>query len=257
MLPDPRFSWGDFADCEVPTLSVDRGNSTYDLLFSRGGLVERVRLPVSGDGLAEQLKAWCPERVVALSVVAGGLDSLRDLLAPSLLFEAGVDLSNPLEHSYADPSRLGVDRWVGAVAAQRDFGDACIVDCGTAVTVNAVSAAGDFLGGAIAPGAGTMARGLADHAPALPVANLRAKPGLPANSSNDAVDCGVILGFAGLVDRLAEGLLESVGLPHATRLVTGGHAELLLAHSRAEWLAVPELNHRGLRWLLSDHVSKS
>ncbi len=60
-----------------------------------------------------------------------------------------------------------------------------------------------------------------------------------------------------MVEGLLSKLLHAVALPQATCVCTGGDAGILVAHSDATWVAVPELNHRGLRCLLSDHLSRS
>lgn len=243
-------------------LTIDRGNSTLDLMLHDGDtLVARARFAaeeprVLGQFLGLVGRGHQPQAAVGLSVVPGALEPLRAELADRgvTLRLAGTDLRCPLPVAYLEPATLGVDRWVGALAAHRRFGSAIVVDCGTALTFNAVRADGTFLGGAIAPGAGTMRAGLTQRAPGLPAAVLEARPGLPAVTTQDAVDSGVVLAFCGAVERLTSELAAAARLPHATRVLTGGEAEIYLAHGRLRFQHVPDLVHEGLRWLSRSNV---
>ncbi len=232
-------------------LTVDRGNSTLDCLAHATG--HRCRFPAAGGDLAALrafLAAGAPTRCVAVSVVAGGLDALAAELAvrgvPLQL--AGRDLPCPLRIDYATPATLGADRWLGALAAHRRWGAAIVVDCGSATTVNLVEADGTFRGGAIAPGLPAFVAGLAAVTPALPAPRLDVVPSLPARSSQDAIDAGVLLGYAGLVEHLVADLLRSARTAPRV-LVTGGRAATLAAHTRLRAEVVPDLVHQGLALL--------
>lgn len=240
-------------------LTLDRGNSTLDAMLHDGArAVRRERLP-PGDpaALARFLANARPVAIVALTTVPGGLDGLGPI-APRLLV-AGHDLACPLPTRYSVPATLGVDRWVGALAAHERWGAALTIDCGTALTVNAVAEDGTFLGGVIAPGARALAAGLAAKAPALPAADPRRTSAwsLPATSSQDAVDAGVVLGFVGLVERLVSEVARAAGLDGAPRLLTGGEAGLVTKHATLRFEHVPDLVHQGLRclWLRSGSPS--
>jgi type III pantothenate kinase len=195
---------------------------------------------------------------VGLTVVEGGLDPARTVLTELgiPLAQVGADVQVPLRVVYKDPSTLGLDRLVGALAAQRRHGRGVVVDLGTAVTVSLVRD-GVFLGGAIAPGPVAMARGLAASAPALPRVDLAAAIRLPAESSADAVNAGVLVGFRGLVEGLVHAVAAAADLSDAPHLLTGGQAGLYLdlAPSGPEgglFEHVPDLVHQGLRWLASE-----
>ena len=232
-------------------LTIDRGNSTLDCLLHGGDEPWRHRFsPAEAHRLA-QLWPGPPDHAVGCSVVAGGLDVAGEVLADHglELAVAGRDLACPLQLDYAQPECLGVDRWVAALAAQREYGDAIVVDCGTAVTVDAVSAAGVFLGGAIAPGAAAMAVGLAACAPGLPAPELAEVVGGVPVTTPDAVRAGLVLGFCGAVDRLIDEIRQRAGMPCPQLLLTGGEAELYRSGGRCEALHEPDLVHRGLRWL--------
>lgn len=188
-----------------------------------------------------------PMRAVAVSVVPAALAAVRSALPSVELLVADVDLACPLSLAYTTTATLGADRWLGAFAAFRRFGAAITIDCGTATTVNLVDADGVFHGGAIAPGLAAFVAGLAAKAGALPAANLDAQPAMPARSTQECVDAGVLLGWAGLVERLVRDAVAHS--PDARLVVTGGNAERLrrLGVAALEGAAfVPELLHDGL-----------
>lgn len=235
-------------------LTVDRGNSTLDCLVHGAG--RRERFPVGGDlrgPLLDYLAAVRPSRCVAATVVPGGLDVLGELLHSRGigLRIAGRDLPCPLPLDYTTPATLGVDRWLGALAAHRRFGRAVVVDCGSATTVNLVEADGTFRGGPIAPGLRAFAAGLAAVTPALPAPRLDAAVVMPPRSSQDAVDAGVLVGYGGLVERLVAELLRGARGP-AQVVVTGGHAGHLLRNVRLRAVHLDDLVHQGLRLLAEE-----
>lgn len=243
----------------APVLTVDRGNTTLDCCLVADGGVRRARLAPTRAALVEFLDAGpSPVRAAGVTVVRYGLaDVAEELAARAIPFAtAGHDLACPLALDYAEPATLGADRWVAAVAARALYGDALIVDCGTAVTVDAVTQEGRFRGGAIAPGLTAMAVGLAHAAPALPRpplgadAHAAAPLAFPTECSTDAVTAGVHIGCAALVEGLVARLAAYVGLSQAPVVLTGGDADIVLRYATRSFESVPDLVHRGLRELL-------
>ncbi|MCK5945556.1 MAG: type III pantothenate kinase [Planctomycetes bacterium] len=191
-------------------------------------------------------------RALAVSVVPAALAAIRAALASlGVAVEvAGVDLPCPLALAYDTVDTLGADRWLGAFAAHRRHGSAITVDCGTATTINVVTADGAFRGGAIAPGLGAFVAGMAARTPALPAADLDAEVAVPAPSTQSCVDAGVLLGWAGLVERLVAEARAAA--PDATLVVTGGDAARLLPRTALRFEHRPELLHEGLRALAAE-----
>jgi pantothenate kinase type III len=254
------------APASTPLLTADRGNSTLDLCLWRDGVEPewRIRLPAGAprERIAERIAGSRIAACHAATVVVGGLEELAAAceelgLAPPVV--VGRDLPCPFEVLYADPSTLGHDRWLGCLGALQHLPadvEAVVltVDCGTAATVNLAERAADgklrFLGGAITAGAATLARGLAVAAPGLPQADLESAAPLPARSTPDAVSAGVQRGFVGAVDEIARACLAEFGLADdVPAFATGGHARLLLRHTRRRWIEAPQLVHEGLRAL--------
>jgi type III pantothenate kinase len=143
---------------------------------------------------------------------------------------AHLDL--PLAVLVDEPHRVGIDRLAGAAAAalvKDPARPAIVVDCGTATTVNLVSVAGEFLGGAILPGPALMARALAEGTSRLPeVAALDhgPPPALPGRSTQAAIAAGIGWGIRGAVERIvAEAQRPFAGA--AQVILTGGSAGLV------------------------------
>lgn len=235
----------------TPLLTLDRGNSTLDAMLHADSS-RRERL-APGASLPAFLGSERPRGAVCASVVPGGLDAVAEELGAlgiPVAF-AGTTLRCPLAIDYDTPHTLGVDRWLGALCAHRRYGASVVVDCGTALTVNLVETDGTFRGGAIAPGLRSMARGLAENAPALPLADPERATAVPPRSSAAAVSTGVLLAFCGAVERLVADTLAAARGP-CTVVLTGGHAADYLRRGRLRPVVVPDLVHQGLRILAEE-----
>src|SRR5688572_3917000 len=135
-------------------LTLDQGNSTLDCVLYQDAVLRHHSLPSANlEVLAAFLQDARPDLAAASTVIPGGLQAVEHFLAARgvHLHLAGRDLPCPLALSYQEPQTLGSDRWLGALAAHRRYGDCVVVDCGTALTINLVDGDGLFLGGAIAP----------------------------------------------------------------------------------------------------------
>lgn len=232
-------------------LTLDRGNSTLDAML-HGPVSRRRRLDPTAS-LRDFLGNERPTAAICASVVGGGLASavveLESLGIP--VAHAGLTLACPLPLDYETPHTLGVDRWLGALAAHRRYGRSIVVDCGTASTINLVDEDGTFRGGAIAPGLRSMARGLAAGAPALPPAGFDVAIEVPPRSSTAAVSTGVLLAFCGSIERLVAELRAAAAGP-CTVVLTGGHADDYVRWGRLRPVLVPDLVHQGLRILAEE-----
>jgi type III pantothenate kinase len=130
------------------------------------------------------------------------------------------------------PEEVGADRIVNAVAAYAKYGGPCIiVDFGTAITFDAVSARGEYLGGAIAPGLGISAEALFAHAARLSQVEIREPAGIIGKNTAANVQAGLFYGFIGLVDGIIERMMAALGT-EVKVVATGGQAHLLARGSR-------------------------
>ncbi len=123
-----------------------------------------------------------------------------------------------------NPREVGADRLVNAVAAyERVKGTCIVVDFGTAITYDAVSAAGEYLGGIISPGAEISIDALYERAAKLPKVELAAPRALIGKSTVDAIRSGIVFGFAGQVEGIVRRLRDELGSA-TTVIATGGLA---------------------------------
>jgi len=131
-----------------------------------------------------------------------------------------------------NPHEVGADRLVNAVAAFERFGTACVVvDFGTAITYDAVSAAGEYLGGIISPGAEISIDALYERAAKLPKVELAEPRSLIGKSTVDAIRSGIVFGFASQVDGIVRRLRGELG-DDTPVIATGGLAHALVPHVR-------------------------
>jgi type III pantothenate kinase len=147
-----------------------------------------------------------------------------------------------------NPHEVGADRLVNAVAAYERVRDACVVvDFGTAITYDAVSPAGEYLGGIITPGAEISIDALYDRAAKLPKVELAEPRSLIGKSTVDAIRSGIVFGFAGQVESIVKRLRDELGA--ATHVIaTGGLAGVLVPFIRETIDEVDEmLTLTGLR----------
>ena len=155
------------------------------------------------------------------------------VVGPSIRTGMPIRIDNPRE--------VGADRLVNAVAAYERVKDTCIVvDFGTAITYDAVSAAGEYLGGIISPGAEISIDALYDRAAKLPKVELAPPRALIGKSTVDAIRSGIVYGFAGQVDGIVHRLRGELG-ESTTVIATGGLAHALVPFVRETVDQVDEL----------------
>jgi len=164
--------------------------------------------------------------------------------APLLVLGPGVRTGIGIR--YDDPREVGPDRIANAVAASERYGAPCIVvDFGTSTNFDAVSAAGEFVGGVLAPGVEISMDALFARAAKLTKVDFVAPPTVIAKTTATALQSGLVYGFAGLVDGVVERMQAELG---AARVIgTGGLAELIAPHARTIERVDPFLTLEGLR----------
>ena len=190
-----------------------------------------------------------PEAIsaVAVSNVVPDLSrSLEDLGrqrfgGPPLVIGPGVRTG--IRIHYDDPSLVGADRIANAVAAQHLYGGPAIIcDFGTATTVDAIDAAGDYLGGAVAPGLMVSHDALVERAARLSHVDLAAPTAVLGHNPRASMQAGLMLGYAGLAEGLVTRMRREMdGDPKL--ILTGGLAPLMAGlipgvHVTDEWLTL-------------------
>lgn len=163
-----------------------------------------------------------------------------------LVVGAGAKTGMPIH--YDNPRALGADRLVAAVAAKERFGaPVIVVDFGTATTFNVVSRAGEFVGGAIAPGLYLSADALYRSTAQLPRIDLALPPRAIATNTVHAIQSGILLGYVGMIEGLVARMRAELGEPNARVVATGGMAQLLAPQTRVIDIVEPDLVLYGLR----------
>jgi type III pantothenate kinase len=150
---------------------------------------------------------------------------------------------------YENPREVGADRVVNAVAAYERWRCALIVvDFGTATTFDAISARGEYLGGAIAPGVGISMEALFRAASKLPRVEFARPPHVIGKNTVSSIQAGLVYGYVGLVDGICARMTEELG--GAPKVVaTGGLAALVAGISRTIVEVDEHLTLDGLRIL--------
>lgn len=239
-------------------LLVDIGNSRIKSAEWTEG---RIGPMVAGSADEDAADAWSkrprpatrPERVIVASV-AGRLVNerfgrlLEEWWGARAEFLLTGETSAGVTNGYMEPARLGVDRWAAMVGAYHLAGSACcVVDCGSAITVDALSAEGEHAGGIIVPGLGMMRQSLAQN-------TAGARTGVPAQAdattgfgrnTSGCIETGTLWAAAGAVLRSREIAVHRFG-PVVEAFITGGDADALLPLLGHGWRHEPALVLFGL-----------
>jgi type III pantothenate kinase len=247
-------------------LAIDIGNSNVVLgLFQDQTLINHWRLATDRTKTADELGLLItsllrlagiePTRVtdLILSSVVPALTPVFKNMAQSyfhhLPLMVSPELDTGLKISYHDPPELGSDRLVNAAAAYARYDTTLIiVDFGTATTFGAVTQAGEYLGGAIAPGLGIAADALFSRTAKLPWVELTRPKAVIGRDTVSSIQSGLIYGYAGLTDGIITRMQGE--LAHKPLVIaTGGLAPLIAPESRTIQEVRPFLTLEGLEFL--------
>jgi type III pantothenate kinase len=148
---------------------------------------------------------------------------------------------------YDDPKQVGADRIVDVAAAYKLFGGpAIVIDFGTATTFDALTSAGDYLGGAIAPGIGIASEALFQRAAKLPKVEFHRPPAAIGRNITQSLQSGLLLGYVGLVEGMIARFCAELGADTKV-IATGGLAEIIAKETPAITTVAPWLTLDGLR----------
>ncbi len=213
---------------------IDIGNSRFKSAVEKDGKLTALEtVPWRDEDLSERLdEVWAelePTQIVVCNVAGDRvLPSLQAWCERHLEIQPKEIKSaasfQTLRNSYREPEKLGTDRWAAMIGAMAQHSGAlCVIDSGTATTVDLIKADGEHRGGAILPGMYTMRQSLGKYTAALFAASGEIKP----FSSNTASGIAGGTGFAaaGAIDRLIDEAREAVG--DLTAVFTGGEASVV------------------------------
>lgn len=150
---------------------------------------------------------------------------------------------------YDNPKEVGADRLVNAVAGFEKYGGPCVVvDLGTTINFDIVSAKGEFLGGLIAPGIGMSISGLFGNTARLPMVDFREPEKLIGSNTVGSITSGLYYGFTSMIDGIVERIQEELG-PETHTVATGGQGQVLVNASRIVKIYDRDLTLDGLRMI--------
>ena len=245
-------------------LAIDVGNTqTQAGVYHGDELLHEWRISTERAATADELAAHHDQilrlrggslgdldEMVVASVVPPLSAAYRSLALKYLQREAllvGPGVRTGISLAIDNPRELGADRLVNAVAAFRRHGGPCIVvDFGTATTFDAISEAGEYLGGAIAPGIETSLDALTARAARLVKIDLVAPARAIGKSTAESMRSGVVFGTVAMVDGVVERMKDELG-PGTVVLATGGLASLVCPLSAQIDENQPLLTLEGLR----------
>ena len=253
-------------------LAIDIGNTNTVLGVFEGEKLERSwRIKTDARSTADELALTFRglltdheiDAVAACSTVPAALRELRAMLdgyypnLPTVLVVPGIRTGVSLQ--YENPKEVGADRIVNSLAAHHLVGaqPAIVVDFGTTTNFDVVNERGDFLGGALAPGIEISLDALAARAAQLRKVELVEPRGPIGKNTVEALQSGILYGFAGQVDGLVRRLSAVLApdSPEAVEVIaTGGLARLVIEHCETVTRHEPDLTLIGLRLIYERNV---
>jgi type III pantothenate kinase len=252
-------------------LAIDVGNTqTHIGAFEGSDLVEHWRFGTDAEATADELAIRVSNVLALRELTLDGIDgSIVSSVVPELTPEYARMASHYLEARYLsvvpgiktgiairmdNPHELGADRLVNAVAAFDRFGGPCaVVDFGTAITFDAISGQGEYLGGVIGPGVRISMEALTERAARLPKVDLTEPAGVIGKTTQASMQSGMIYGFAGAIDSIARRLVVELG-EDTSFIATGGGAEVIVPYCEMVDEVDDLLTLTGLRliWEMND-----
>ena len=230
-------------------LALDAGNTNVTVgVFEDGRLIDHRRLRTVREQTSDEwgillrnlftLASLDTARVdgVIIASVVPPLDaslaemSERYFRAEAVFVNHRTDTGMPICIDH--PQEVGADRLVNGVAAFHKYGGPCVVvDLGTAITFDAISRHGEYLGGVIAAGVGISVEALFNKTARLPFVDFKEPERLIGKNTVGSMQSGLYYGALGAIDGIIERLIDELG-PETRVIATGGQAGLMMRHSK-------------------------
>ena len=249
-------------------LAIDVGNTNTVLgMFEGEDLRANWRIKTDSRTTADEMILtfrgllagdWDIDGIALCSTVPAVLHEMRVMLeryfgdTPTVIVEPGTKTGVPVLTD--NPKEVGADRIVNTIAAHHQYGGPCIVvDFGTSTNLDVVSAKGEFLGGALAPGIEISIEALASRAAQLRKVELVRPRSVIGKNTVEALQSGALYGFAGQVDGLVDRIVDELGEVTAV-VATGGLAPIVVQESQTITHYDPDLTLIGLRLVFEKNV---
>jgi type III pantothenate kinase len=237
-------------------LLVDSGNTRLKwALLQDGGFVTGqalVNQQITRHELVETWNMLTPPEHLAIACVSSS-PSLELVLAVAVELWPAIKIVQiksevhafGVHNAYQQPEKLGVDRWLALVAVHNLYHKpACIVDCGTAITVDLIDADGKHQGGLISPGLTLMKKSLAAGTAALEFHETKYDVG-PANHTEAAIYSGTLAAAVGLIEHVLNRQSDPMSV-----ILTGGDADIIARQLAIKPIVDPDLVMSGLAIVL-------
>ena len=230
-------------------IATQRERTADELALLFGGFLEHAGLSFSRQITGVALASVVPDQTLALREMVRNYFHFQPVVVePGIKTGISIQTENPKE--------VGADRIVNALAVFAKYGGPCVViDFGTAITYDAVSERGEYLGGAIAPGVQVSAAGLSRVADRLPRVEVVAPRSVIGKNTVEALQSGLLLGTASEVDGMVERMQKELG-GHATVVATGGLADVIVALCQTVDHHEPWLTLEGLRLIFERNTAR-
>ena len=253
---------------DINLLVLNLGNSRLAIgTFAAGelGQVKRIPHTLRKDWMTAIAESWARVQgsdgaaVVAASVNPALNEALEHAVEQSIdrrIIWIGKEIDVPINVLTDHPDQTGIDRVLNIAAAYEQMGGACaVVDAGTAITVDLCNEAGEFLGGAIAPGAKMMLDALHEKTAKLPSVDLSTPHGAFGRDTEQAMLQGVYHGIRGMVKELVENYATALG-QWPELIATGGDAHKLFEGWELVHAVAPDLTLYGIALAYVNHHIK-
>lgn len=237
-------------------LLIDIGNSRIKWAVAEAGALRGASRAVAHDAMdtlwAEWSRLAAPPARIRMTDVARPVIGERLAEWMNATWDAAPEsirtprIGGGVTVAYPQPEQLGTDRWLGMVGARAaGYAPACIVDCGSAITVDVVDASGRHQGGLILAGLAAQQAGMAQTAPGLPAVTLPTRAALLATNTPDALISGYLQGTASAVQGIVRASIQQTG-ERLTPVLTGGDAPLIARYLDIDVRLRPDLVLEGL-----------
>lgn len=232
-------------------LLIDVGNgrtkfglATSDAILDRR---EHATRELSPDAVRDIIRGWNFGSAVLCSVVPKALPAFREVFGAQLI-ELRYDTPLGIGIRYPKPESIGPDRLANAVALAHMHGaPGIVIDFGTAVTFDILSADKFYIGGVIAPGLRLMTDYLHERTALLPRVDLHEPVCVIGQSTEAAILAGAAFGYRGMVKGILEALKQELGGKDVHVVATGGDAEWIISGMGERIVVDPDLTLHGLR----------
>lgn len=232
----------------------DRLVVSWRLLTLRERTADEVGVLVAACFAHEKIELTAITGVVMSSVVPPLTPIMRTMVKryfgrEALTVEPESNSGMPIR--YRNPREVGADRIANSIAGYEQYGrpsglPLIIADLGTATTFDAVSAAGEYLGGVICPGPQIAAEALFQRAARLPRVDVRKPEAVIGQTTIGAIESGLFYGYLGMVEEIVRRMTQELG-GRATCIATGGLAPIIVPETSVFVATEPDITLHGLR----------